>query len=484
MQPALFPANPKFIGRSNELKRLAQISTRRESSIIVVHGRRRIGKTELIEQFFRERNVLKFEGIEGGDERTQKLAFLIQLSHYTRNSEVTRLADRPWLEILGLLANQVQNGTWTIYLEELQWLASYRSTFIGELKFIWDNRLRHNPELILILCGSSPSFMVGQVVRSKALYSRSLHEIPLKPFSLAETAEYLGLERHSPLLLDCYLTVGGIPEYLNYLKADNSPLVALCKESFIPGGYFTGEYERIFVSSLGDKAEYRSVVSFLAEVQSATRAEIAQALGVTAGGNFSKLLEELERSDFIESYQRFDQKRGSGATRLKRFAIKDNFLQYHARFIGPLLPQINNGKFTNNPSSALPLSAFRQWLGYAFERYMRANEHLIAKTLGFEGISYQSGPFFERGETSKAGGLQIDLLFDRKDGIFTVCEAKYRAERVGVSVIDEVERKIERFPNKKNRPIQRILIAPQGVTQELADRLYFDSIIGIEPFFS
>lgn len=85
----------------------------------------------------------------------------------------------------------LKKGIWTLYFEEVQWLADYKDKFISELKYFWDNHFRHNQKLILVLCGASPSFMVNNVLHSKALYNRSLYETSLKEFSLAETRQFL-----------------------------------------------------------------------------------------------------------------------------------------------------------------------------------------------------------------------------------------------------------------------------------------------------
>ena len=192
LTPQQIKPTPGFVGRDRERKILTELGERNESAVIVVHGRRRIGKTELIEQSFRERNLLKFEGLEGQPEIAQKKAFLLQLSRYAGDPVIATVQPGSWLELLQLLADLTTNGRWTIFLEELQWLACYQETLISELKYIWDNTFRRNPGLILVLCGSSPSIMVDKVVQSRALHSRDLCELPLEQFSLAETRSFLG----------------------------------------------------------------------------------------------------------------------------------------------------------------------------------------------------------------------------------------------------------------------------------------------------
>jgi AAA+ ATPase superfamily predicted ATPase len=174
--------NKNFVGRIHEIEKLSGISNSDEASIVVVYGRRRVGKTELLEQTFRKRNILKFEGIEGLSQPEQMEHVMWQFSEYSNNALLAKVKIQSWTEFFKLISDVVKKGIWTLYFEEVQWLADYKDKFISELKYFWDNHFRHNQKLILVLCGSSPSFMVNNVLHSKALYNRSLYEIALKEF--------------------------------------------------------------------------------------------------------------------------------------------------------------------------------------------------------------------------------------------------------------------------------------------------------------
>ena len=181
LKPYKVLRNPEFIGREDERAALLEVNSRPDPSIVVVYGRRRVGKTELLEQVYRDRKLLKFEGLEGGNPARQMEHALYQLARYAADSAIERLRFTRWLEFFDYLARFVGQGVWTLYLEELQWLASYQGDFVSELKHAWDNTLRRNPKLVLVLCGSAPSFVVGTVLRSQALYGRVFKEIQLRP---------------------------------------------------------------------------------------------------------------------------------------------------------------------------------------------------------------------------------------------------------------------------------------------------------------
>lgn len=473
MKPPIIKVKKNFIGRNSERERLNQIASSKEASIIVVYGRRRIGKTELLEQVFRSRNLLKFEGIEGLSKSEQFANVMSQLAKYQKDPLLSKVVLSSWREFFELLADYTKKGTWTIYLEELQWLAQYQSTLIAELKYVWDNYFRHNPHLIIILCGSAPSFMLDHVVHSKALYNRSQYEFHLKEFNLPETKAFLK-NRSDREVMDAYLTVGGVPEYLKWVSKESSVFLSLCKNSFTSGSFFAREYERIFTSSMSNNKYYKSIVELLSTKRFATRKELTQLLKITTGGSLTAVLLDLEKSGFINRYCPFN---AQEKTLLTRYAIDDNYLQYYVKFIKPLQKNIESGAYTQNPRSALKLDSYIKWLGFSFERFCRKYHHVIAKILQFSGIHYYSGAFFNRATEQESSGYQIDLIFDRADNVYTICEIKYLQGKVGTNVIAEFEKKLSLFTNKSNKTIHKVLICSQGADDALIKRAYFDEII-------
>jgi uncharacterized protein len=462
-----------FIGRTAELERLHKIGSANEASIIIMYGRRRIGKTELLEQAFRERKLLKFEGIEGLTQKAQLAHVMTQLATYAESRLLAKTVVGSWREFFELLYDYTRKGTWTIYLEELQWLARYDDTLIAELKYVWDNYFRHNPKLLVILCGSAPSFMIDYVIHSKALYNRSQYEFHLKEFTVYEAKEFLK-KRSNREVFDAYLTVGGVPEYLKWITKESSVFISLCKNSFMSGSFFAREYERIFTSSMSNNKYYRAIIDILSTKKFATRAELAQLLDITSGGSLTNVLLDLEKSGFITHYYPFNLEEN---TVLTRYAIDDNYMHFYCKFIKPLQKNIESGAYDHNPKVALKVDSYIKWLGFAFERFCRKYHYVIAKILYFSGVHYRSGVFFSRSTDKESPGYQIDLIFDRADNVYTICEMKYLQGKVGTSVIAEFEKKLSLFPNKGNKTIHKVLICSEGADDALIKRAYFDDII-------
>ena len=473
MKPLRIKIKKNFIGRTAELERLHKIGSSGEASIIIMYGRRRIGKTELLEQAFRDRNLLKFEGIEGLSQKAQRAHAMSQLAKYTESRLLGKTAITTWREFFEVLYDYTKRGTWTIYLEELQWLADYDDALIGELKYVWDNYFRHNPKLIIVLCGSAPSFMIDHVLHSKALYNRSQYEFHLKEFNVYETKEFLK-KRSVREVFDAYLTIGGVPEYLRWLNKESSVFIGLCKNSFISGSFFAREYERIFTSSMSNNKYYRAIIDILSIRKFATRGELSELLGISSGGSLTNVLLDLEKSGFITHYYPFNLEE---TTMLTRYAIDDNYMHFYGKFIKPLQKNIETGAYDSNPKAALKVDSYIKWLGFAFERFCRKYHYVIAKILYFSGVHYRAGVFFSRATDKENPGYQIDLIFDRADNVYTICEMKYFQGKVGTSVIAEFEKKLSLFPNKGNKTIHKVLICSEGAEEALIKRAYFDDII-------
>lgn len=468
--------NNAFIGRHKEADQLKKFAELSHAAILIVYGRRRIGKTELIEQTLRNRHLLKFEGLENQSQQEQIEHVLYQAAKYFDEPYIARLNYKKWVEVFDLIADHVEQDEITLYFEELQWLANYENKLISALKYTWDNRLRHNPKLRIILCGSSPSFMINQVVHSQALYNRSQYEMHLQPFTLQETKQFLpNISNHEVVL--AYLTLGGIPEYLQYIRESSSIFLGICENSFVKDSFFSGEYERIFISSLKNNPHYRKIIHYLSLRRFASRDEIAKHLGIKSGGSITKIIKDLKQCGFIEQYTPYQMTSGRG---VYRYCIQDEYLMFYYKFIDPIKENIALGQYDDTPSQAINQQSYHIWMGYAFERLIRRNQYLIAKILGFSGLPYKWGVFYSRQTNREQPGYQVDLMFEHSKYVYTICEIKYHTDLIHSSIITEMEEKLALFPNGKNHTIKKVLITTYGATDSLIEKAYFDNIITID----
>ncbi len=471
--PKNFSKKNTFIGRKNEISKLRSIIDKKDPSIVIVYGRRRIGKTFFIEQHLANRNLIKIEGIQGLNQKEQLQHATKQLQSYWNDATLKKVKIENWSDFFEIIHEKTKNQKFTLYLEELQWLASYDSQLISYLKFAWDNYFEKNPNFILVLCGSSPSFMINKVIHSKALHNRSEYVFPINPFSLDETKEFMGSRYSKMELMDAHLLSGGIPQYLKYLKSGHSVFQNLCENSFLPGSFFCLEYEKIFTSSLAANSHYKKLIEVISKNRSIDRTKIAEKLKIQSGGTLTDLLTDLQACHFIEKQTPYQL---SDNSTLNRYIIQDSYLHFYFQFIKPILSKIDKGDFSKNPTSALSTTHYRSWLGLAFERWCRSNHTTIAEILQIAGVQYTSGCYFTR--TDSDISAQIDLLFDRQDRVITVCEIKYQEGPINKKIIPAFERKLQTLKTKKT--IQKVLITASELEPSLERMHYFDKVISLD----
>lgn len=452
-----------FIGRKKEREQLGRFLDTPRSAIAVIYGRRRIGKTELIRQVLKGYPSLFFDGLEGQRKPQQIRKFLFQFKQQT-GIEHKGTLPRTWLEAFDLLLPYLEKTPSTIVLDEFQWMANYRMEIVSDLKLIWDQYWSRTLGVNLILCGSIASFMKEKVVKSQALYGRAEVILHLKPFTLRESARLLP-EYGKAEVLAAQMIVGGVPQYLSLLKGFPSFLLAMEALAFTENGYFTTEYERIFLSHFEKNPDYQAIIRTLAAYPYGLyRKEIVERAGVDGGGRLTEHLMNLEVAGFISSCTPVDKGPDS---RIVKYELTDAYLRFYFAFILPNLKRLESkadGIFFERVTNS---GAYHAWLGRAFENVVGNHSVEISRLLGFSGIDFTCGPYF-RPKRGSQPGIQVDLLFDRADQVLTLCEMKYYKKRVGASVIPEITNRVAdleaRFPNKT---IQSLLITMNGVTRDV-----------------
>jgi hypothetical protein len=353
-------------------------------------------------------------------------------------------------------------------------MANYRSELVSELKIIWDQYLNKLAGVSLILCGSIVSFMITKVLKSKALYGRVNCTIHLKSFTLQETKlMFPGRGYHE--ILDAQCLTSGVPLYLKHVSEADSVKLSLNTLVFQPSGTWVCEYQKIFVSHFGKNALYRQIVETLSKYSYGLfRTQLLEKLGEKPGGRFSDLLFDLEKAGFITSYTPLNKPVNS---KLKKYMITDGFLSFYLNFIKPNLKNIQEEISENLFQNTIQSNAFVSWLGISFEKVCICHAKKIAYLMGFSGIEYSAGSYFKRYKKGEEG-IQIDLVYQRKDNVITLCELKYSQNPIGLSVVKDVGKKEEilrqNFPGKT---IQKVLITLSAPTNELIGSGYFWKII-------
>lgn len=466
-----------FLGRKKELKLLNEVYNQKRSVIFTIYGRRRIGKSHLIKQFATDKPHLFFEGLERQALKDQIEHFSAQLKKQIRNSLLQKAQFRTWEEIFDFLTQHLATITGSakqiIFFDELPWMASSQNKLISLLKYYWDNHWSKQ-NVMLILCGSVSSFMVRNVIHSKALYGRISFELHLKKMEPQDALLFFKGRRGVEEILKYLLLFGGVPKYLEEINLKESLPQNIQRLCFNGDGFFVHELEKIFYSHFREKKTYAQIIQLLAKGPADLKT-IGEQLDIPSGGGLKGYLDNLEASGFIGDYLPFNKARGS---KLKRYKLHDEFILFYFKFIRPYEKSIHTLR-DNKLFTKKVMTQWQPWLGLALENFCLQNAQYIADKLGFAEKIESFGPYFERGKS----GFQIDLIYKRFDNVITLCEIKYLSKPVGAEVIADVERKIKLLKIPKGFTLEKVLIAPHGADSIVQGADYFHQILTIKDLF-
>ena len=212
----------KVIGRKNEIKELDNIMNSGKPEFVVVYGRRRVGKTFLVNQYFSDKFTFKLTGLAKKGKEDQLLNFTQALN---RQGSFTYKMPGTWMEAFENLRHFLENSKTkkrrVVFIDELPFMDTPRSNMITALEHFWNDWASTQNDIVLIVCGSATSWITKKIIRNHGgLHNRLTRKIYLRPFSLAETNEYLqvsGFDWDEQTVAECYMIMGGIPFYLSLL---------------------------------------------------------------------------------------------------------------------------------------------------------------------------------------------------------------------------------------------------------------------------
>ena len=454
-----------FIGRKEETAILEDALQSYEAEMVAVIGRRRVGKTFLVESVYNKRIAFEVAGIQNASKKVQLENFVLQLAEV---SESTFPIQTPtsWLQAFALLISYLkqkqeqEKEKQVVFFDELPWMATHKSGFLNGLSYFW-NSWAVKQNIVVVICGSAASWMIQRVVNNRGgLHNRITKQIYLAPFTLAETEAYLKarkLQFDRYQITQLYMALGGIPHYLKEIKAGKSAVQNINQICFVPNARLKDEFLRLYPALFANAENHIAVIRALAtKWQGLTRKEIVQLSKVVEGGSLSRVLEELTQSGFISSYRPF-----AKIKKTKLYRLTDEYSLFYLKFIEG---QEHEGKNVWNYLSQTQL--YKTWNGYAFENICLNHIPQIKKALSIAGIYSLSSSFYHKGSKQKEGA-QIDLLIDRKDGVINLFEIKFYNEAfvINKKYAETISQKRRVFKKitKTNKQLFFILITTFGL---------------------
>ncbi len=417
-----------MIGRQEERRILTSAIKNTSGAMIAVIGRRRVGKTYLIETMYKDHMAFNLIGQQHADRITQLQNFTIKLQEYTGSEQPL---ERPanWRAAFDRLKTYLQEkgsaGRRVVFFDELPWLDTHRSGFISALSYFW-NDWAVKSNVILVVCGSAASWMIKKIVNNKGgLHNRIDHLIHLAPFTLAETKKYL---RKNKVRMDnyqitqLYMAIGGVAHYLKQVRPGESAAQNIQRLCFDAHGLLRGEFDNLY-SALFDHPEgHIEVIKALgSKWKGLTRSEIIKHSKFTNGGGLSKILEELTRSSFITVYKPYGKK-----TRQSLYRLTDEYSLFYLTFIE------GSTHKTDVWQQLSQTRAVAAWRGYAFESMCLKHIDKIKAVLGISGLYTEESGYVHPADDTY-NGLQVDLVIDRPDNATHLCEMKYYSDDVTIS---------------------------------------------------
>ena len=461
-----------FINRHQELAALEQMFQSEIAQFFVLYGRRRIGKTELLLQFCKNKRSIYFLASQLKEQ--DHLQQLTEIARHVINDPLLQsLAFNDWESALIYFAQQAQEERLVLVLDEFQYLCEDNAALPSLIQRFWDLHGK-NSKLLLILCGSQVSFMEREVLAERSpLYGRRTGQLRLMPLSYRESgcffSEYPAKEK-----LIAYGVLGGIPAYLNQFALRSSNYSQKMLEQHIkselltPQGYLFDEVNFLLRTELREPRTYASLLHAIAG--GATRLnEISQRVGLDAT-SVNKYLSVLRELGLVKREtpitDRTPQKSKKGL-----YKIADNYLKFWFRFVLPNQSLIESGNAD---------LVYRQMIAPNLSHYMGEI---------FEGICRQYIRHYWQEKLKvapkKIGGhwesnLEIDILTENVDGSHWFGECKWWNAPVGENVLNHLIEKAAKVPDQWKRHPRYILFSANGFTDALKQRAEKEAIVLIE----
>ena len=474
-----------MIGRAKELEILEKAKRSKKPELVAVIGRRRVGKTYLIRSFFEGTIDFEMVGLKEGNQEQQLRNFTYSLKEAKQQKEPIEKIPKDWLEAFHDLKEHLESiqkseNKKVVFIDELPWVATAKSDFLTGFSYFW-NSYASKQNILVIICGSATAWMIKKIINNTGgLHNRVTRKIILQPFSLSETEAYfqsrnISFDRYQ--LVQLYMTMGGIPHYLDQVEGGRTAIQNIDEICFHPQGLLRSEFDNLYSSLFTHPERYERIVRALASSwKGLSRSEILSRTQLKDGGGITTILKELEQSGFISSYVPFNKKKKDMLYRLT-----DNYSLFYLKYIKDI-PQNESGDW----KSLSQTQSWKSWSGYAYENICLQHIDKIKVALGISGIHTRHFSFFTKA-TEDYEGIQIDLLIDRKDNAISICEVKFYNDEYVLSK-DEAEklrrkRSIFRRVSKSKKQLFIVLITTFGLARGQHDLGLVDNVINMDALF-
>lgn len=468
----------KIIGRLPEKKILKRLYESKNVEFLAVYGRRRVGKTFLIREFFKDKGIyFEITGSFNASVAEQLQNFHTEYCAFF-DSEMMK-PPKNWNEAFVRLKDGIQkiksSQKIVVFLDELPWRASEKSNFLSALTYAWNRHFSSMSNLLLIVAGSAASWMISNLINNTGgLYGRLSSHLRLLPFNLSETEEYLFSKRIKlprKQICEIYMVTGGVPKYLSYLEPGLSSTQNIHNLCFKPQSPLLTEFYKLYYSLFKDAKKHLKIVRTLSKKRRGlNRFELLKKTKLSGGGRTSEILSELEESGFILVLPEIGKK-----VRNMRYYLNDEYTFFYLNWIdenkGALLQGVEKDYWIKHQSTI----AWKSWAGFSFESLCLKHILQIKEALKIGGVSTTSGYWAAAKDGKKE--VEIDLVIDRSDNCINLCEIKFSDREFVISkeYAKSLIRKKDLFlkKTKTKKALFTTIITPFGT---LENQNYLNSV--------
>jgi AAA+ ATPase superfamily predicted ATPase len=475
----------KFIGRKQELKRLLDLFQQERSSIVVIKGRRRIGKSRLAIEFAKSMGCkfIHITGLAPDPEITSQQQLDNFASQLCLQLCIPNVTFKDWSDAFYFCSYHLQESPTLILFDEISWLGDQDPTFVSKIKIWWDLYLSASSNVMLVLCGSVSTWIEDNIINSTALFGRISLILTLQPFSIPESFQYLRLNGYKGSFYDLYKVLavtGGVPWYLEQISCKYMASENIKQICFTPGGILVEEYSRI-VNDLFNKKSitYQKILESLKD-GALTLHQIRNAISYVNSGTISIYMEHLITSGFVKKYQQWSLKTGK-LGKQSLYSLCDPYVRFYLKYMQPRLEQIKDGRLASMDINTLP--GFEIMLSLQMETLLLQNRDLLLKALNISAFDcVQDNPYIQKPiATSK--GCQIDYLIQTRNKNLYVCEFKFKLREISLDIIDELRDKIKRLNVPRNQGVVPVLFHIGGVADSVYEKDFFFRVIDLASLF-
>ena len=473
----------EFYGRGDLLESMKSLWNKRVPSLVTCRGRRRVGKSTLVEKFARRSGArfIKLEGLRPKERLTnedQLKYFISQLSLQT-GCDDSPVSD--WLKAFARLNECIMDrGKTVVLLDEVSWMAYCDVAFPEVLKVAWDNMFSRHKKLVLVVCGSVSTWIKRNIIDNGAYAGRRSYDFVVPELPLRECVKFWGprvsRERMTDIL-DVLSVTGGVPRYLEEIDPALTADENIRKMAFVAKSVLAVDFEEMFRDVItGERGLRASILRILCD-SPMNVSEIAAALGKERNGHLSDALDELGEAGFIAPDEGLNPETGKDVQQM-RFRLKDNYARFYLKYIEPRLKIIARDGFRFSSLEQLP-----EWdviKGLAFENLVVNNFRELLPRLGLDrSLVISAAPFRKAMRSRRASdrGVQVDLLLQTRRSIYLV-EVRRRNE-LGHEVVDEMDEKVSRIRRPRGVSLKTALVYDGHLAKTVEADGYFDAVIDI-----